>query len=129
MARATIRAGSGSMAWRCASIPGTGGDWLTTLVFVGAAAVFLLPSAAALVVVVLAAAAPPVTARLVPGWEHESTLVFAVLPIAAAAAVAGDDHFKLTGAYNIPMGAAGILNIERSTLDRKIKRYNIQEPG
>ncbi|WP_174527210.1 sensor histidine kinase [Micromonospora maritima] len=62
-----------------AGIPGTGGDWLTTLVFVAAAAVFLLPSVEALVVVVLAAATPPVTSRLVPGWEAESTVVFAVL--------------------------------------------------
>ncbi len=67
------------LALGLAGIPGTGGDWLTTLVFVAAAAVFLLPSVEALVVVVLAAAAPPVTARLVPGWESESTLVYAVL--------------------------------------------------
>ncbi|WBB75090.1 sensor histidine kinase [Micromonospora sp. WMMD1128] len=60
-------------------IPGTGGDWLTTLVFVAAAAVFLLPPVESLVVVVLAAATPPVTSHLVPGWESESTVVFAVL--------------------------------------------------
>ncbi|SBT65046.1 two-component system, NarL family, sensor histidine kinase DesK [Micromonospora sediminicola] len=60
-------------------IPGTGGDWLTTLVFVAAAAVFLLPPVESLVVVALAAATPPVTSRLVPGWEAESTVVFAVL--------------------------------------------------
>ncbi|MEV0153971.1 sensor histidine kinase [Micromonospora sp. NPDC050686] len=60
-------------------IPGTGGDWLTTLVFVAAAAVFLLPPVESLVVVVLAAATPPVASRLVPGWEAESTVVFAVL--------------------------------------------------
>jgi two-component system, NarL family, sensor histidine kinase DesK len=62
-----------------ASIPGTGGDWLTTLVFVAAAAVFLLPQLDALVVVILSALTPPVTALLVPGWEAESTVVFAVL--------------------------------------------------
>ncbi|MEV4844034.1 histidine kinase [Micromonospora matsumotoense] len=62
-----------------AGIPGTEGDWLTTLVFVAAAAVFLLPPVDALVVVVLAASTPPVTAALVPGWEAESTVVFAVL--------------------------------------------------
>ncbi|MBM0236610.1 sensor histidine kinase [Micromonospora sp. ATA32] len=62
-----------------AGVPGTGGDWLTTLVFVAAAAVFLLPSREALVVVALAALTPPVTAALVPGWEAEGTVVFAVL--------------------------------------------------
>lgn len=62
-----------------AGIPGTGGDWLTTLVFVAAAAVFLLPSRQALVVVALAALTPPVTAALVPGWGAEGTVVFAVL--------------------------------------------------
>ncbi|WP_319460141.1 sensor histidine kinase [Micromonospora sp. RTP1Z1] len=62
-----------------AGIPGTGGDWLTTLVFVAAAAVFLLPSRQSLVVVALAALTPPVTAALVPGWEAEGTVVFAVL--------------------------------------------------
>ncbi|WP_124812533.1 sensor histidine kinase, partial [Micromonospora globispora] len=62
-----------------AGIPGTGGDWLTTLVFVAAAGVFLLPSRQALVVVALAALTPPVTAALVPGWEAEGTVVFAVL--------------------------------------------------
>ncbi|MEV0003054.1 histidine kinase [Micromonospora sp. NPDC050980] len=60
-------------------IPGTDGDWLTTLVFVAAAAVFLLPPVESLVVVVLAAATPPVTSHLVAGWESESTLVFVVL--------------------------------------------------
>ncbi|MFU8872958.1 sensor histidine kinase [Micromonospora sp. SL4-19] len=62
-----------------AGIPGTDGDWLTTLVFVAAAAVFLLPTREAVVVVFLAALAPPVTAALVPGWEAEGTVVFAVL--------------------------------------------------
>jgi two-component system sensor histidine kinase DesK len=62
-----------------AGIPGTDGDWLTTLVFVAAAAVFLLPNRQALVVVALAAVTPPVTAALVPGWEAEGTVVFAVL--------------------------------------------------
>ncbi|MFG3578956.1 sensor histidine kinase [Micromonospora chersina] len=62
-----------------AGIPGTGGDWLTTLVFVAAAAVFLLPTRQALVVVALAALTPPVTAALVHGWEAEGTVVFAVL--------------------------------------------------
>ncbi|PWR08536.1 sensor histidine kinase [Micromonospora sicca] len=67
------------LALGLAGIPGTGGDWLTTLVFVAAAAVFLLPSRHALAVVVLAALTPPVTAALVPGWEAEGTVVFAVL--------------------------------------------------
>ncbi|MEU5721450.1 sensor histidine kinase [Micromonospora sp. NPDC047738] len=62
-----------------AGIPGTSGDWLTTLVFVAAAAVFLLSTREAVVVVLLAAVTPPVTAALVPGWEAESTVVFAVL--------------------------------------------------
>ncbi|MFG2059195.1 histidine kinase [Micromonospora sp. NPDC048930] len=62
-----------------AGIPGTGGDWLTTLVFVAAAAVFLLPNRQALVVVALAALTPPVTAALVPAWEAEGTVTFAVL--------------------------------------------------
>ncbi|MDZ5443927.1 sensor histidine kinase [Micromonospora sp. 4G57] len=67
------------LALGLAGIPGTGGDWLTTLVFVAAAAVFLLPNRQALVVVALAALTPPVTAALVPGWEAEGTVVFAVL--------------------------------------------------
>ncbi|MCW3814098.1 sensor histidine kinase [Micromonospora sp. DR5-3] len=62
-----------------AGIPGTDGDWLTTLVFVAAAAVFLLPNRQAFVVVALAAVTPPVAAALVPGWEAEGTVVFAVL--------------------------------------------------
>jgi two-component system sensor histidine kinase DesK len=62
-----------------AGIPGTDGHWLTTLVFVAAAAVFLLPSRSALVMVVLAAVTPPVAAALVPAWEAESTVTFAVL--------------------------------------------------
>ncbi|MEV6707106.1 sensor histidine kinase [Micromonospora wenchangensis] len=67
------------LALGLAGIPGTAGDWLTTLVFVAAAAVFLLPPVDALVVVVLCALTPPVAAALVPGWEAESTVVFAVL--------------------------------------------------
>ncbi|SBT49200.1 two-component system, NarL family, sensor histidine kinase DesK [Micromonospora narathiwatensis] len=62
-----------------AGIPGTSGDWLTTLVFVAAAAVFLMPTREAVVVVLLTALTPPVTAALVPGWEAEGTVVFAVL--------------------------------------------------
>ncbi|MEU5941716.1 sensor histidine kinase [Micromonospora sp. NPDC047548] len=62
-----------------AGMPGTAGDWLTTLVFVAAAGVFLLPGVEALVVVTLAALTPLVAARLVPGWEAESTVAFAVL--------------------------------------------------
>ncbi|SCE98636.1 two-component system, NarL family, sensor histidine kinase DesK [Micromonospora coriariae] len=62
-----------------ASIPGTGGDWLATLVYVAAAAVFLLPFREALLVVVLCALTPVLASRLVPGWEAENTIVFAVL--------------------------------------------------
>ncbi|MGC4895324.1 sensor histidine kinase [Micromonospora sp. DT31] len=62
-----------------AGIPGTAGDWLTTLVFVATAGVFLLPPVEALVVVALSAATPPVASRPVPGWESESIVVFAVL--------------------------------------------------
>ncbi|MCW3838959.1 sensor histidine kinase [Micromonospora yasonensis] len=62
-----------------AGIPGTDGNWLTTLVFVAAAAVFLLPTREAMVVVILAALAPPVTAALVPAWKSEGTVVFAVV--------------------------------------------------
>ncbi|WP_147457357.1 sensor histidine kinase [Micromonospora sp. CV4] len=62
-----------------ASIPGTGGDWLATLVYVAAAAVFLLPFREALATVVLCAVTPVLASRLVPGWEAESTIVFAVL--------------------------------------------------
>ena len=45
-----------------AGIPGTDGDWMTTLVFVAAAAVFLLPGRESLAVVGLAARTPPRTA-------------------------------------------------------------------
>ncbi|WP_328419132.1 histidine kinase [Micromonospora sp. NBC_00389] len=61
------------------SIPGTDGDWLATLVYVAAAAVFLLPSREALASVVVCAVTPLVASSLVPGWEAESTIVFAVL--------------------------------------------------
>ncbi|WBB67026.1 histidine kinase [Micromonospora sp. WMMD812] len=67
------------LALGLAGIPGTGGDWLTTLVFVAAAAVLLLPGGWALAVVVLAAITPLVGALLVPAWEAESTVTFAVL--------------------------------------------------
>ncbi|MFF5178143.1 sensor histidine kinase [Micromonospora sp. NPDC000316] len=62
-----------------ASIPGTGGDWLATLVYVAALAVFLLPQWEALAVVVLCAGSPVLASRLVPGWGSESTIFFAVL--------------------------------------------------
>ncbi|NBE84699.1 sensor histidine kinase [Micromonospora rubida] len=62
-----------------AGIPGTEGDSLATLVFVAAAAVFMLPLVDAVVVVALSALTPPVAAALVPGWETQSTVAFAVL--------------------------------------------------
>ncbi|MFG1918632.1 sensor histidine kinase [Micromonospora sp. NPDC048898] len=62
-----------------ASIPGTGGDWLATLVYVAAAAVFLLPPREALAAVVLSALTPVLASWLVPGWQAESGIVFAVL--------------------------------------------------
>ncbi|MET8260645.1 sensor histidine kinase [Micromonospora sp. NPDC005205] len=62
-----------------ASVPGTEGDWLATLVYVAAAAVFLLPLREALAVVVLCAVTPVVASQLVPGWEAENGIVFAVL--------------------------------------------------
>ncbi|MFI6782060.1 sensor histidine kinase [Micromonospora sp. NPDC050276] len=62
-----------------ASIPGTGGDWLAILVYVAAAAVFLLPRWEALVTVLLCAATPVLASSLVPGWEAEKGIVFAVL--------------------------------------------------
>ncbi|WP_433649526.1 sensor histidine kinase [Micromonospora zamorensis] len=61
------------------SIPGTGGDWLATLVYVAAAAVFLLPPWEALAVVVVCAVTPALASWLVPGWQAESGIVFAVL--------------------------------------------------
>lgn len=62
-----------------ASLPGTGGDWLATLVYVAAAAVFLLPSREALAAVVVCAVTPVLASWLVPGWEAENGIVFAVL--------------------------------------------------
>ncbi|MEU8161144.1 sensor histidine kinase [Micromonospora parva] len=62
-----------------ASLPGTGGDWLATLVYVAAAAVFLLPQWEALAVVALCAVTPVLASWLVPGWEAEHGIVFAVL--------------------------------------------------
>ncbi|MET7708973.1 histidine kinase [Micromonospora sp. NPDC005413] len=62
-----------------ASIPGTEGDWLATLVYVAAAAVFLLPSREAAASVVLCAVTPVLASWLVPGWEAENGIVFAVL--------------------------------------------------
>ncbi|MBB5476868.1 sensor histidine kinase [Micromonospora parathelypteridis] len=62
-----------------ASIPGAGGDWLATLVYVAAAAVFLLPPQEALACVVVCALTPALASWLVPGWEAESGIVFAVL--------------------------------------------------
>ncbi|MEU7847273.1 histidine kinase [Micromonospora parva] len=62
-----------------ASLPGTGGDWLATVVYVAAAAVFLLPRWEALAIVLLCAAIPVLASWLVPGWEAEKGIVFAVL--------------------------------------------------
>ncbi|MGI5523144.1 sensor histidine kinase [Micromonospora sp. CA-259024] len=62
-----------------ASIPGADGDWLATLVYVAAAGVFLLAAWEAAAVVAVCAVTPVVAAWLVPGWEAESTIVFAVL--------------------------------------------------
>ncbi|WCN80215.1 sensor histidine kinase [Micromonospora sp. LH3U1] len=62
-----------------ASIPGTDGDWLATLVYVAAAAVFLLPPWEALAAVVLCALTPALASWLVTGWQAESGIVFAVL--------------------------------------------------
>ncbi|MBG6063813.1 sensor histidine kinase [Micromonospora ureilytica] len=62
-----------------ASLPGTGGDWLATLVYVAAAAVFLLPPWESLAAVVLCAVTPALASWLVPGWEAENGIVFAVL--------------------------------------------------
>ncbi|MCG5471448.1 histidine kinase [Micromonospora sp. LAH09] len=62
-----------------ASLPGTDGDWLATLVYVAAAAVFLLPLREALTAVVVCAVTPVLASWLVPGWEAESGIVFAVL--------------------------------------------------
>ncbi|MEU8181603.1 histidine kinase [Micromonospora sp. NPDC049044] len=61
------------------SIPGTGGDWLVTLVYVAAAGVFLLPAAEALAAVLLCALTPVLASWLVPGWQAENGVVFAVL--------------------------------------------------
>ncbi|MET7748719.1 sensor histidine kinase [Micromonospora sp. NPDC005367] len=61
------------------SIPGTGRDWMTTLVFVATGAVFLLPGAWALVVVALAALTPLVAGYLLPDWSGVSGVFFAVL--------------------------------------------------
>ncbi|MEV4121850.1 histidine kinase [Micromonospora sp. NPDC049645] len=62
-----------------ASLPGTGGDWLATLVYVAAAAVFLLPPWEALAAVVLCAVTPALASWLVPGWGAEGGITFAVL--------------------------------------------------
>ncbi|MEU8169465.1 histidine kinase [Micromonospora sp. NPDC049004] len=62
-----------------ASIPGTDGDWLATLVYVAAAGVFLLPPWEAAVTVALCAVTPALASWLVPGWEAENGIVFAVL--------------------------------------------------
>ncbi|MFG1870461.1 sensor histidine kinase [Micromonospora arborensis] len=62
-----------------ASIPGADGDWLATLVYVAAAGVFLLPAREAAATVAVCAVTPALASWLVPGWEAESTIVFAVL--------------------------------------------------
>ncbi|MET8233017.1 histidine kinase [Micromonospora sp. NPDC005298] len=62
-----------------ASMPGTGGDWLATLVYVAAAAVFLLPAWEALAAVVVCAVTPALASWLVPGWRTETGIVWAVL--------------------------------------------------
>ncbi|SCG72915.1 two-component system, NarL family, sensor histidine kinase DesK [Micromonospora siamensis] len=69
----------GLLALGLAGMPGTGGEWMATLVFVAAAAIFLLPTRPAVVVVLLAATTPLVLGRLVPGWGPERTIFFAVL--------------------------------------------------
>ncbi|MET8525656.1 histidine kinase [Micromonospora sp. NPDC005172] len=62
-----------------ASIPGTDGDWLAALVYVAAAGVFLLPAWEAAATVALCAVTPALASWLVPGWESENGIVFAVL--------------------------------------------------
>ncbi|WP_435206699.1 sensor histidine kinase [Micromonospora sp. bgisy143] len=62
-----------------ASIPGTDGDWLATLVYVAAAGVFLLPALEAAATVALCAVTPALASWLVTGWEAENGIVFAVL--------------------------------------------------
>jgi two-component system sensor histidine kinase DesK len=67
------------LALGLAGMPATGGEWMSTLVFVCAAAIFLLPIRPALAVVALAMLTPLVLGRLVPGWGSENGVVFAVL--------------------------------------------------
>jgi two-component system sensor histidine kinase DesK len=66
------------------TIPAAGGDWLVTLVYVGAVAMMALPPRIGIVVVVVLAVAAAVLPSIVPGWEHEAGVVFGVVLAAFA---------------------------------------------
>jgi two-component system sensor histidine kinase DesK len=61
------------------AIPGAGADWLATLVYVAAAAVLLLPRWHALVAVVVLAATPLLSPLLIPSWQRDFGVAFAVV--------------------------------------------------
>jgi two-component system sensor histidine kinase DesK len=60
------------------TLPAAGGDWMITLVYVAAATMLLLPPRVGLPIVVVLALTPVIAPLLVPAWEHETGLVFAI---------------------------------------------------
>ena len=93
----------GLLALSFLTIPAAGGDWLVTLVYVGAVAMMALPPRIGIVVVVVLATAAAVLPAIVPGWQHEAGVVFGV--VLAAFATFGvsrlaDHNARLTAAQN-----------------------------
>jgi two-component system sensor histidine kinase DesK len=82
-------------------IPAAGGDWLVTLVYMGAVAMMALPPRVGLGVVVVLALTALVLPEVVGGWRHEAGVVFGV--VLAAFATFGvsrlaDHNARLTAA-------------------------------
>lgn len=74
----------GLLALGLATIPAAGRSWMATLVYVAAAAMFLLPLRPALLVVAAVVAIPLLSPLVVPSWESETSVAFAVLLAAFA---------------------------------------------
>jgi two-component system sensor histidine kinase DesK len=94
---------AGLFALSLLTIPAAGGDWLVTLVYMGAVAMMALPPRVGIVVVVVLATAAAVLPAIVPGWQHEAGVVFGV--VLAAFATFGvsrlaDHNARLTAAQN-----------------------------
>jgi two-component system sensor histidine kinase DesK len=77
--RQALAALTGMLALGALAIPGAGADWLATLVYVAASSVLLLPRRHALVAVLVLAATPLLAPLVVPSWQRDSGVGFAVV--------------------------------------------------